>query len=42
MEPEDRTPAGAVATAAEAAAELARLGVGARQVHHGYALPRGM
>jgi uncharacterized protein (DUF849 family) len=38
MEPEDRTPAAAVATAAAAAAELARLGVAARQVHHGYAL----
>ena len=38
MEPEDRAPAGAVATAAEAAAELARLGVTARQVHHGYGL----
>jgi uncharacterized protein (DUF849 family) len=38
MEPVDRNPAGAVATAAEAAAELARLGVTARQVHHGYDL----
>jgi uncharacterized protein (DUF849 family) len=38
MEPTDRDPAGAVATAAEAASELARLGVTARQVHHGYAL----
>ncbi len=36
MEPVDRNPAGAVATAAEAASELARLGVTARQVHHGY------
>jgi uncharacterized protein (DUF849 family) len=38
MEPVDRAPAGAVASAAEAAAELARLGVRARQVHHGYDL----
>jgi len=38
MEPVDRNPAGAVATAAAAAAELARLGVTARQVHHGYDL----
>jgi len=38
MEPEDRVPAAAVATAAQAAGELARLGVQARQVHHGYAL----
>jgi uncharacterized protein (DUF849 family) len=38
MEPVARTPAEAVATAAEAAAELARLGVTARQVHHGYGL----
>jgi uncharacterized protein (DUF849 family) len=38
MEPEDRAPAAAVATAAQAAGELARLGVQARQVHHGYAL----
>ena len=38
MEPTDRDPAGAVATAAEAASELARLGVTARQVHHGYDL----
>ena len=38
MEPVDRDPAGAVATAAEAASELARLGVHARQVHHGYDL----
>ena len=38
IEPVDRSAAGAVATAAEAAAELARLGVRARQVHHGYGL----
>jgi uncharacterized protein (DUF849 family) len=38
MEPVDRTPAGAVATAAETAAELARLGVTARQIHHGYGM----
>ena len=38
MEPTDRDPAGAVATAAEAVSELTRLGVTARQVHHGYAL----
>jgi uncharacterized protein (DUF849 family) len=38
MEPVDRNPADAVATAAEAAAELARLGVAAPQVHHGYDL----
>jgi uncharacterized protein (DUF849 family) len=38
MEPVDRNPAGAVATAAEAAAELARLGVTVPQVHHGYDL----
>jgi uncharacterized protein (DUF849 family) len=38
MEPVDRNPAAAVAAAAEAAAELARLGVTARQVHHGYDL----
>jgi uncharacterized protein (DUF849 family) len=38
MEPVARNPTGAVATAAEAASELARLGVAARQVHHGYAL----
>ena len=36
LEPVDRSPAGAVVTAAEAAAELTRLGVKARQVHHGY------
>jgi uncharacterized protein (DUF849 family) len=38
IEPVDRNPAAAVATAAEAASELARLGVTARQVHHGYDL----
>ena len=38
MEPVDRDPAGAVTTAAAAASELARLGVTARQVHHGYDL----
>ena len=38
MEPVDRNPAAAVAAAAEAASELARLGVTARQVHHGYDL----
>ena len=38
MEPVDRSQAAAVATAAEAASELARLGVTARQVHHGYDL----
>jgi uncharacterized protein (DUF849 family) len=38
MEPEDHTPAAAVAVAAEAAAELARLGITARQVRHGYDL----
>ena len=38
LEPEDRTPAGAVATAAEAAAELTRLGIRVPQVHHGYGL----
>jgi uncharacterized protein (DUF849 family) len=36
MEPTDRVPAEAVATAAETAAELARLGIAARQVRHGY------
>ena len=36
LEPVDRTPADAVATAAEASAELKRLGVDAPQVHHGY------
>jgi len=38
MEPTSRVPAEAVATAAEAAAELARAGVTARQVRHGYDL----
>jgi uncharacterized protein (DUF849 family) len=38
MEPEERVPAEAVATAAKAAAELARLGITARQVRHGYNL----
>lgn len=38
LEPEDRTPAAAVATAAQAAAELGRLGITARQVRHGYDL----
>jgi uncharacterized protein (DUF849 family) len=38
LEPEDLAPAGAVAVAAEAAAELAGLGITARQVRHGYAL----
>jgi uncharacterized protein (DUF849 family) len=38
LEPADRSPAGAVATAAAAAAELTRQGVAARQVHHGYGL----
>jgi uncharacterized protein (DUF849 family) len=38
MEPEDREPAAAVATAAAAATELARQGVTARQVRHGYEL----
>jgi len=36
MEPEDETPAAAVSSAAAAAAELARLGIAARQVRHGY------
>ncbi len=36
MEPEDTTPADAVATAAATSAELIRLGVTARQVRHGY------
>ncbi|MGA8466828.1 MAG: 3-keto-5-aminohexanoate cleavage protein, partial [Trebonia sp.] len=36
LEPVDRSPDGAVATAAEASAELARLGIGAPQLHHGY------
>jgi uncharacterized protein (DUF849 family) len=38
LEPVDRSPARAVATAAAAAAELTRIGVEARQVHHGYGL----
>jgi uncharacterized protein (DUF849 family) len=38
MEPEETEPAAAVATAAAAAAELARLGITARQVRHGYDL----
>ena len=38
MEPTPREPAEAVATAAAAAAELARLGIAARQVRHGYDL----
>ena len=38
LEPVDRSPAGAVATAAAAAAELTGIGVKARQVHHGYGL----
>jgi uncharacterized protein (DUF849 family) len=38
LEPVDRTPAAAVATAAEASAELGRLGVDVPQVHHGYGL----
>jgi uncharacterized protein (DUF849 family) len=38
MEPEDVTPADAVATAAATAAELAALGINARQVRHGYDL----
>lgn len=38
MEPVDRAPADAVATAAAAAAELARLGITVRQVRHGYDL----
>jgi uncharacterized protein (DUF849 family) len=36
MEPEDETPAEAVRSAAAAAAELAGLGITARQVRHGY------
>lgn len=36
IEPEDETPAAAVSSAAAAAAELARLGITARQVRHGY------
>jgi uncharacterized protein (DUF849 family) len=38
LEPEELTQAEAVTTAAEAAAELARLGITARQVRHGYDL----
>ena len=38
VEPVDRSGAGAVAIAAQAATELARLGVKARQVHHGYGM----
>jgi uncharacterized protein (DUF849 family) len=38
MEPEDVTPADAVASAAEAAVELTKLGITARQVRHGYDL----
>ena len=38
MEPVGRMPADAVETAAETAAELARLGITARQVRHGYDL----
>jgi uncharacterized protein (DUF849 family) len=38
MEPVDRDPAAAVATAAGIAAELSRLGITARQVRHGYDL----
>lgn len=38
LEPEGRTSAAAVAEAAAAAAELARLGITARQVRHGYDL----
>lgn len=38
MEPVDRVPAAAVATAADTAAELARAGVSVRQVRHGYGL----
>jgi uncharacterized protein (DUF849 family) len=38
MEPEDVTPADAVAAAAGAAKELAGLGITARQVRHGYDL----
>ena len=39
LEPEEPTSAAAVATAAAAAAELARMGITARQVRHGYDLP---
>jgi uncharacterized protein (DUF849 family) len=38
IEVEDETPAAAVATAAACAAELARGGITARQLHHGYGL----
>jgi uncharacterized protein (DUF849 family) len=38
LEPVDRSPAGAVATAMEASAELIRLGIDVPQVHHGYGL----
>ena len=38
VEPVDRTPADAVETAAEASAELKRLGITAPQVHHGYGM----
>jgi uncharacterized protein (DUF849 family) len=38
LEPVDRSSSAAVATAAEASAELIRLGIGAPQVHHGYGL----
>jgi len=38
LEPVDRSPDGAVATAAEASAELTRLGIEAPQLHHGYGL----
>jgi uncharacterized protein (DUF849 family) len=38
LEPEEPTSAAAVATAAAAAAELARMGITARQVRHGYDL----
>jgi uncharacterized protein (DUF849 family) len=36
LEPVDRSPSGAVATALEASAELTRLGIDVPQVHHGY------
>jgi uncharacterized protein (DUF849 family) len=38
LEPEETTSADAVASAAASAAELARLGITARQVRHGYDL----
>jgi len=38
IEPVDRTPAAAVATAAACSAELDRGGIVARQLHHGYGL----